>query len=67
MHTPFHLYEFSQTSFVQDGRRSGYRVLRHYFDVCQTYAPRILDPLLKWYMANTGRGMQLTVWLGHQG
>lgn len=65
MHTPYHLYEFRPESFVEDGRRSGYRVLRHYHDVCQTYAPAFLDPLLKWYMARTGRGMQLTVWLGH--
>lgn len=67
MHRPYHLYEFSPESFAQDGRRTGYRLLRHYYDVCQTYAPAFISPLLTWYMARTGRGMQLTVWLGRQG
>ncbi|MBL7951204.1 MAG: class I SAM-dependent methyltransferase [Flavobacteriales bacterium] len=67
MHTPYHLYEFDRKSFDLGGERGGYRVVRHYHYVCQTYAPAVLDPLLRWYMARTGRGMQLTVWLGHRG
>lgn len=63
MHPPFHLYEFGLDSFLANGRALGYEVAFHQYIVCQTYMPRILDPFLKWYMARTDRGMQLSIWL----
>jgi 2-polyprenyl-3-methyl-5-hydroxy-6-metoxy-1,4-benzoquinol methylase len=64
MHPPYHLYEFSIESFRQHGRRVGYEVAEHRHEVCSIFhLPRILHPPLRAYMARTGTGMQLTVWL----
>ncbi|MFN3875121.1 MAG: methyltransferase domain-containing protein [Flavobacteriales bacterium] len=63
MHRPYHLYEFSLASFERDGRRSGYEVAYHDWQVCPTYMPALIDPLLRMIMRLTGTGMQLTVWL----
>lgn len=63
MHPPFHLYEFSLRSFQANSRRLGYELSHHEYFVCQTYMPRILDPLLRWCMRQTSTGMQLCVWL----
>lgn len=63
MHTPFHLYEFGVPSFEMNGARLGYRVAFHEHMVCDTYLPRVLDPLLKPLMRATGTGMQLSIWL----
>jgi 2-polyprenyl-3-methyl-5-hydroxy-6-metoxy-1,4-benzoquinol methylase len=58
MHAPFHLHEFTLRSF----RR--YEVADHHFDVCTiSHFPRALHPLLRWWMARTDTGMQLTVYL----
>lgn len=58
MHPPFHLYEFTLRSF----RR--FNVARHRYRVCTIpHVPRFLKPPLRWYMARTERGMQLTVYL----
>lgn len=58
MHSPFHLYEFTLASFRD------FQVARHWYDVCAVYhVPRILHPVLHWWMARTGTGMQLTVFL----
>jgi 2-polyprenyl-3-methyl-5-hydroxy-6-metoxy-1,4-benzoquinol methylase len=63
MHPPYHLYEFGLSSFLHHGQQNGYTVTRHRFHVCQTYMPKILDPLLKRIMKATDTGMQLEVWL----
>lgn len=63
MHSPFHLYEFGLESFHRNGKVLGYTVALHEYDVCATYMPRALDPLLRWVMGRTGTGMQLSVWL----
>ncbi|HEX7887929.1 MAG TPA: class I SAM-dependent methyltransferase [Ramlibacter sp.] len=64
MHSPYHLYEFSIESFRQHARRFDYEVVEHRHEVCSIYnVPRVLHPLLRSYMARTGTGMQLTVWL----
>lgn len=63
MHRPFHLYEFGLASFERDGERSGYTVAHHAYEVCPTYMPALIDPLLRMAMRLTGTGMQLTVWL----
>jgi len=63
MHAPFHLFEFTLRSFKANGTTLGYDVAHHEYYVCQTYMPRVFDPLLKWYMGRTDKGMQLSLWL----
>lgn len=63
MHPPYHLFEFGLSSFRQHGLRNGYAIPHHRFHVCQTYMPRILDPILRWIMEATNTGMQLEAWL----
>lgn len=64
MHSPFHIYEFSLDSFRYNGRRTGYDIAHHYYEVCSIInLPRFVHPLLRSIMAKTNTGMQLTVWL----
>lgn len=63
MHEPYHLYEFDLRCFTGHARANGYKVVYHDHYVCDTYLPKILDPLLKPWMRWTGCGMQLCVWL----
>ena len=64
MHPPFHLYEFGLRSFEKHAARAGYLIAEHAIDVCGIlHFPSIMKPPLHWYMAQTGTGMQLTVWL----
>jgi 2-polyprenyl-3-methyl-5-hydroxy-6-metoxy-1,4-benzoquinol methylase len=63
MHMPFHLYEFGLKSFEENGRRSGYTVAFHEYFVAPTYMPKLIDPLLTWWMRRTDTGMQLSLWL----
>jgi hypothetical protein len=63
MHEPFHLHEFTLLAFQRHAQRHGYQVASHRFFVCQTFMPRILDPLLKRIMRWTDTGMQLSIWL----
>jgi 2-polyprenyl-3-methyl-5-hydroxy-6-metoxy-1,4-benzoquinol methylase len=63
MHAPFHLYEFTVTSFELHGASAGYAVADHRYMVCDTYMPAVLRPLAERYMDATGTGMQLCVWL----
>jgi 2-polyprenyl-3-methyl-5-hydroxy-6-metoxy-1,4-benzoquinol methylase len=58
MHPPYHLYEFTRRSFKK------YRLAAHRFMVCSVInLPGFTHPLLKWWMARTDTGMQLTVYL----
>jgi ubiquinone/menaquinone biosynthesis C-methylase UbiE len=63
MHTPFHLYEFSLESFKKNAEKGNYKIKDHGYYVCQTFMPKVLDPLLKSYMRKTETGMQLCMWL----
>lgn len=63
MHQPYHLYEFSLESFKRNASVNGYRIRDHKYYVCKTFAPKLLDPFLKFYMRKTDTGMQLCVWL----
>lgn len=64
MHSPFHLHEFTPRSFEAHGRKAGYVIAHQYVDVASVmHVPAIMRPLLRSWMARTGRGMQLTVWL----
>ena len=63
LHSPYHLYEFSLASFEQHGATAGYDIAKYTYYVCDTYFPKVLDPILKPYMDRTNSGMQLEVWL----
>jgi SAM-dependent methyltransferase len=63
MHPPYHLYEFELSSFQHHGQHHSYRIAHHTRYVCDTFLPRQLNPILKPWMAITGTGMQLEVWL----
>lgn len=63
MHEPFHLFEFDINSFNEHGKTNGYFIASHEYYVCQTYMPKVVDPLIRSIMHRTGTGMQLCVWL----
>ena len=63
MHPPFHLHEFGLKSFQEHARQHKYELAFHKFMVCSTYLPKVLDPVVKPFMAKTNTGMQLEVWL----
>jgi len=63
MHEPYHLYEFSLDSFNQNSKKNDYEIAFHEYYVCQTFMPKILNPIIKPYMRKTNTGMQLCVWL----
>ena len=63
MHSPYHLYEFTKDSFDKNGLNNNYIVEEKYYYPCDTYMPKFIDKLLKWYMGRTNKGMQLAVWL----
>jgi SAM-dependent methyltransferase len=63
MHEPYHLYEFNLKSFLLNGEKLGYQVVRHDYYVCETFMPKQFDFLLKPYMKKTNMGMQLCVYL----
>jgi ubiquinone/menaquinone biosynthesis C-methylase UbiE len=67
MHEPFHLYEFSLKSFEEHSKRLNYDIAFHKYYVCGIYhIPRVLHPVLSWYMDKTDKGMQMSVWLKKQ-
>lgn len=61
MHEPFHIYEFGLKSFEEHAKKHGYTIAYHEYYVCKTYMPKLVDPLLKWYMKTTDKGMQLAL------
>lgn len=63
MHTPFHLYEFGLKSFELHSQRYNYKIAQHKFMVCETFLPKILNPIIKPIMDKTNTGMELEVWL----
>jgi SAM-dependent methyltransferase len=64
MHPPYHLFEFGLRSFELNGRRLGYEVALHRYSVCDIlHFPRFMHAPLRWFMARTNTGMQLTVFL----
>lgn len=64
MHEPYHLYEFTLQSFLENGKVNNYQVISYEYAVCSlVHIPRFLHPLFRWYMHKTNTGMQLTVWL----
>ena len=64
MHTPYHMFEFDIRSFEKLADQLNFEIIEHHIEVCSIYhIPKLLHPLLKWYMNITNTGMQLTVWL----
>jgi rubredoxin len=63
MHPPYHLHEFTVTSFREHGRKHGYTVERDAHYVCPTYLPKFLDIIARPLMAWTRTGMEVAVWL----
>jgi len=68
MHSPFHYFEFGLRPFELHGQRAGYEVARHDYGVGEVlHFPKIMHAPLRWYMARTDTGMQLTVYLRKRG
>lgn len=63
MHAPFHLYEFGLKSFEMHSKKHNYEIAEYQYFVCDTFLPKILDPIIKPLMAKTNTGMQLNIWL----
>ena len=63
MHEPFHLYEFGLKSFQKHAEKNDYLIAHSEYYVCETFLPKILDPVLKPYMKRTNQGMQLAIWI----
>lgn len=64
MHRPFHLFEFTLRCFKLHGLRTGYEIAQHETLVCSIrHAPALLHGPLRLLMAQTGTGMQLSVYL----
>ena len=64
MHSPFHVYEFDIKSFEELSKKLNFSIVKQRVEVCSIYhVPKFLQPLLKWYMKKTNKGMQLTVFL----
>jgi 2-polyprenyl-3-methyl-5-hydroxy-6-metoxy-1,4-benzoquinol methylase len=63
MHSPFHLFEFSLQSFEQNAKINNYEILDYTYYVCDTFMPKILNPLLIPFMKYTKTGMELAIWL----
>ena len=64
MHVPFHLYEFDLRSFEALGKKLGFTIVKHRYEVCQIpFIPGILQPFFRKLMKSTNRGMQLIVYL----
>jgi len=64
MHSPFHLYEFGLKSFEELGKRLGFKIESHRYDIGEIcFVPKMLHPLFAKLMKDTDTGMQLTVYL----
>ncbi len=63
MHSPFHLYEFSLKSFQMHSEKFDYEIAEHQYYICDTFLPKVLDPIIKPIMSKTNTGMQLNIWL----
>jgi SAM-dependent methyltransferase len=63
MHPPFHLYEFGLKSFEIHSAKFNYEIAYHKYELCDTFLPKIFDPIIKPIMSKTNTGMELEVWL----
>lgn len=63
MHEPFHLYEFSKQSFKAVEPHLQFKTLDYKYFICDTYMPKILQPLFKTIMKQTDTGMEIGIWI----
>lgn len=63
MHGNLSYYEFSVKSFVESGKRNGFKVIYRQVFVCTPPLKGILKRLLILVMKFTGTGMQRSIWL----
>jgi ubiquinone/menaquinone biosynthesis C-methylase UbiE len=63
MHPPFHLYEFGLKSFEMHSAKFNYEIAYHRYELCNTFLPKIFDPIIKPIMLKTNTGMELEIWL----
>lgn len=64
MHPPFHLYEFTHHSFLENGKIVGYELTRHNYWVPEIYnVPAFLKPTVRSVLERTDLGDGLTVFL----
>lgn len=61
MHIPFHLYEFSKRSFVENAKINGYEVVD--IQVRKSMPVNKFDALLLPFQSLTGTGLRLDVWI----
>lgn len=61
MHIPFHLYEFSKKSFMENAKVNGYEVVS--LQVRKSMPVNKFDALLMPLQALTGTGLRLDVWI----
>ena len=59
MYEPFHLYEFSLKSFIEDGKINNYEVVNHTHAIRETFLRKLLNPILKTIMKQTNTGMEI--------
>jgi len=63
MHPPYHLYEFSKKSFEIFAQNNNCEIADYKYYVCETFMPKILDPILIPLMQKTNTGMEIAIWL----
>jgi len=59
LHKPYHLYEFTEKSFGQNGEINNFEVFHVDYFVCKTYTHGMVDRLLKYVMRKTNTGMEI--------
>lgn len=63
MHSPYHLYEFDLKSFEAHASKHNYSIVDVHYEICNTFLPSILDPILRPIMKKTKTGMEIYVLL----
>ena len=63
MHEPFHLFEFTLKSFKKHSEQNNYTIVHHRYELCNTFLPKFLNPILRPIMRKTNTGMEVYVWL----
>jgi 2-polyprenyl-3-methyl-5-hydroxy-6-metoxy-1,4-benzoquinol methylase len=63
MHEPYHLFEFSLKSFQKNAKLFNYEIVDYRYYVCETFMPKFFNPMLKWYMKKTNKGMEIAILL----
>ena len=61
MHVPFHLYEFSEKSFLKNAAKNGYEIAK--IEVKTSMPINKIDKLLTPIQRITGTGLRLDVWI----